>query len=58
MVTIPRESAQELNNLLEDLLEYWCQQQAEYGTLVSGETGWKLVSAYAQAHEAQFLESV
>ena len=54
MVTVNREAAQELNELIEDAIEYWCREQAENGALVSGETAWKIVSAYATAKELQF----
>ena len=53
MVTVKREAAQELNGLIEDMVEYWCSEQAAQGDLVSGETAWKLVSAYAMTKEAQ-----
>ena len=58
MITISREAAAELNMTLEDMVEYWCREMAESGTLVSGETAWKLVSAYASAKEAQFTGEV
>ena len=54
MVTVNREAATELNELIEDAIEYWCREQAENGTPVAGETAWKLVSAYAITKELQF----
>ena len=54
MITIDRAAAQELNELIEDAIEYWCREQAENGTPVAGESAWKIVSAYAMAKEAQF----
>ena len=54
MVTVDRAAAHELNGLVEDAIAYWCAEQAAQGTLVSGETAWKLVSAYATAKELQF----
>ena len=54
MVTVDREAVTELNELIEDAIEYWCSEQAAQGALVSGETAWKLVSAYAIAKELQF----
>ena len=55
MVTVDRAAATELNELIEDMVEYWCAEQAAQGTLVSGETAWKLVSAYATTKELQFM---
>ena len=54
MITVDRTAAEELNGLIEDMVEYWCTEQAAQGTLVSGETAWKLVSAYATPKELQF----
>ncbi len=54
MVTVNREAVTELNELIEDMVEHWCSEQAAQGALVSGETAWKLVSAYATAKELQF----
>ena len=58
MITISREAATDLNMTLEDMVEYWCRECMENGELVSGQTAWKLVSAYAQAKEAQFAGEV
>ena len=54
MVTLNRESVTELNELIEDSVEYWVQECVNNGELVSGETAWKVVAAYAQAKEAEF----
>ena len=54
MVTISREAATELNETIEDMVEYWCRECAHSGELVSGETAWKLVAAFAEAKVAQF----
>ncbi len=58
MVTVDRSAAQELNGLIEDMVEHWCAEQASQGTLVSGETAWKLISAYATAKELQMAGEI
>ena len=51
MITISRESARELTDGIEDMIEYWCRECAANGELVSGETAWKIVNAYSAAKE-------
>ena len=58
MVTITRETASELTEMIEDSIEYWCQQSMENGELVSGETAYKILSAWADAKLAQFAGEV
>tara|TARA_Y100001973_G_scaffold43927_1_gene65459 strand:+ start:368 stop:553 length:186 start_codon:yes stop_codon:yes gene_type:complete len=53
-ITINRESARELTDMIEDSIEYWCQSMLESGELVSGETAYKIISAFAQAKEEEF----
>ena len=48
MTTITREQATELKELLEDTLEYFCDQE-----MMSGETAWSLVECIAVAKQAQ-----
>ena len=52
-VTISREFATELNELIEDSVEYICREYASKGELVSGETAYKVVAAFAEAKVAQ-----
>ena len=54
-VVLDREIANEIREMVEDVVEDVCRRaQRECGTLVSGETAWKVVSAVALAKEAQF----
>ena len=53
-VTISREFATELNEMIEDAVEYVIREYASQGELVSGETAYKVVAAYAEAKVAQF----
>ena len=52
-VTVSREFAQELNECVEDAIEYTIREYAEQGELISGETAWKIISCYAEAKIAQ-----
>ena len=54
MITVQREDSTELRELLEDMVEHWCRECAHSGNLYAGETAWKIVSAIAEAKEAQF----
>ena len=54
MITLNRDSVKELTDVIEDSIEYWVQECVKNGELVSGETAWKVVAAYAQAKEAEF----
>ena len=58
MVTITRETASELTDMIEDSIQYWCEQCAENGELVSGETAYKVLSAWSEAKLAQFAGEV
>jgi hypothetical protein len=46
---ISREKAQELRELLEDTIEYFCDQQQ-----VSGELAWTITECLAVAKQAEF----
>ena len=48
MTTISREAATELRELIEDTIEYFCDQE-----MISGETAWKMVECLAIAKQAQ-----
>ena len=54
MITLTRESVTELNELIEDTVEYWCRQCAENGELVAGETAYRIIEAFALAKQAEF----
>jgi len=53
-ITIHPDFAKELNETLEDMVEYLCREAYSQGYPVSGETCWKLVSTYATTKEAEF----
>ena len=54
MVTISRDSASKLTRMLDDVVEYWVKETIHReGTLVSGETAWKIINSYSLAKEAQ-----
>ena len=48
MTTISREAATELRELIEDTIEYFCDQE-----MISGETAYKMVECLAVAKQAQ-----
>ena len=54
MTTITQDQSTEITAMLEDTVQYLCQDMFESGTPVSGETVWKVVAAYAEAKGAQF----
>ena len=50
-VTINRDTVSEFNELLDDTIQFFCQ---EYQTeLISGETAWKMMACYAEAKLAE-----
>ena len=54
-VTVDREYVAELTEMIEDIVEYAANDLAkQHSQLVSGETIWKIVSAYAMTKEAEF----
>ena len=52
-VTVSREFATELNECVEDVIEYTINEYAAQGELISGETAWKIISCYAEAKIAE-----
>ena len=48
MTTISRKSASELRELIEDTIEYFCDEEK-----ISGETAWKMVECLAIVKQAQ-----
>ena len=53
-LNITREDLSDFNALLEDTVEYFCQQMAEEGRLVSGQTVYALMECFAVAKSAEF----
>ena len=51
--TLDRQAHQELRELLEDTVEYWCDQN-----MVSGELAWLIVETLGTAKIAQFKGEV
>ena len=50
-VTINRDTVTDFNEILDDTVEFFCQEyQSE---LISGETAWKLMAAYAETKLAE-----
>ena len=49
MITVSREFVTELNECVEDVIEYTIREYAERGELISGETAWKIITCYAEA---------
>ena len=58
MVSVSFQASTELKLTLEDMVEYFCSEQAKEGELISGETAWKMVEAMAVAKQAQFRGEV
>ena len=54
MVTVSQDLATQLRELVEDSVEYACQESAKNGEYVAGESAWKIISALAIAKEAEF----
>jgi len=50
-ITLSREDATELRELIEDTVSYFCNSE---GRMVSGETVYKVVECLAVAKQAQF----
>ena len=53
MITINKADATELTEVIEDSVEYWVREMCNNGALVSGETAYKIVAAFAEAKVAQ-----
>jgi len=54
MVRVSYQASTELKETLEDMVEYWCNEQRKEGELISGETAWKMIGCLAAAKEAEF----
>ena len=52
--TVDFQTACDLNDLLEDAVEYICHESFKRGRPVSGETIWDLVSCYSITKSAEF----
>ena len=53
-ITISQEFNTELNELIEDSVEYIINEYAKNGELYSGETVYKMIECIALAKQAQF----
>ena len=53
MVTVSYQAATDFNEQLEDLVEYFCSEQAKEGQLISGETAYKLMEAFAATKQEE-----
>lgn len=53
MVTVSYQAATDFNEQLEDLVEYFCSEQAKEGQLISGETLWAMMECYALAKQEE-----
>ena len=54
MITLNKETHDELIELIEDSVEYWVNEAMKNGELVSGETAWKIISTLAITKEVEF----
>ena len=57
-ITISHEFVNELQEVIEDSVEYTIHEFVRNGELVSGETAWKCIEALAVAKQAQFRGEV
>ena len=53
MITISREAATELKELIEDTIEHFCDESYKNGEIISGETAYKILECLAQAKQAE-----
>ena len=53
-ITISHEFVNELQEVIEDSVEYTIGEFVSQGELISGETCWKIIEALAVAKQAQF----
>ena len=53
-ITISREFVNELQEVVEDSIEYTIREFAHNGELISGESAWKILEALAVAKQAEF----
>ena len=54
MIKVSYQASTELRETLEDMVEYFCQEQKANGELIAGQTVWKMIGCIAAAKEAQF----
>ena len=54
MIKVSYQAHVELRETLEDMVEFWINEQRKEGELISGETAWKMISCLAAAKEAEF----
>ena len=52
--TITQDQSDTITQTIEDTVEYLCQDMFESGTPMSGETVYKIVSAFCESKVAQF----
>ena len=53
-ITISSEFVNELQDVIEDAVEYTIREYASQGELISGESAYKIIEALALAKQAQF----
>jgi citrate lyase synthetase len=53
-ITISSEFVNELQEVIEDAVEYTIREYASQGELISGESAYKIIEALALAKQAQF----
>ena len=51
MVELTREAHDDLIELVQDMVEYWCDEQMKQGRPVSGTTAWKVIGCYSNLKE-------
>ena len=54
MTTITRDQSTTVTEMLEDTVQYLCQDLFESGTPLSGETVWKIISCYSETKLHEF----
>ncbi len=54
MITLNKDTHDELIELIEDSVEYWVSETVKNGEVVSGETAWKIISSLAISKEVEF----
>ena len=54
MITLNKETHDELIELIEDSVEYWVNEAMKNGELVSGESAYKVIAAFALTKQAEF----
>lgn len=54
MITITENQNQFVTETIEDMVEYICQEMADSGEIISGETVYKIIECFAIAKQAEF----